>query len=100
MNSDGFRYTNPNRAAAGGVIRDDNDRFVLAFAANMDTYSIMRAKLRSIVEGTKLAWDRGIRKLRIQSDSKAVEEMLSKQVCDNNQHTNLVKQFAELSSRD
>ncbi|CAN1268255.1 Putative ribonuclease H protein At1g65750 [Linum perenne] len=100
MNSDRSLYTNPNRAAAGGIIRDDNGRFVSAFAANLGTYSIMRAELRSIVEGIKLAWDQGIWKLRIHSDSKAAVEMLSKQSCDNNQHANLIEQFAELSSRE
>ncbi|CAN1137166.1 hypothetical protein LINPERHAP2_LOCUS9883 [Linum perenne] len=38
----------------------------------------MRAELRGIVEGMRLAWDRGIRKLCIQSDSKAAVSILSK----------------------
>ncbi|CAN1331261.1 hypothetical protein LINPERPRIM_LOCUS35256 [Linum perenne] len=37
----------------------------------------MRVELRGIVEGMKLAWNKGIKKLRIQSDSKAAVEMLS-----------------------
>ncbi|CAN1299864.1 hypothetical protein LINPERPRIM_LOCUS24351, partial [Linum perenne] len=49
LNSDGSLYTNPNRVAAGGVIRDDNGRFVSAFTANLGSCSIMRAELTSIV---------------------------------------------------
>ncbi|CAN1744334.1 Putative ribonuclease H protein At1g65750, partial [Linum perenne] len=70
LNSDGSLFRNPSRAAAGGVIRDENGRFVTAFSANIGACSIMRAELRGIVEGTKLAWNKGIRNLRIQSDSK------------------------------
>ncbi|CAN1319546.1 Putative ribonuclease H protein At1g65750 [Linum perenne] len=74
LNSDGSLYTNPNRAATGGVLRDGDGRFI-AFAANLGSCSIMRAKLRGIVEGMKLSWKRGIQKLSIQTDSKAAVEM-------------------------
>ncbi|CAN1346572.1 Putative ribonuclease H protein At1g65750, partial [Linum perenne] len=100
LNSDGSLYSNPTRAAAGGIIRDDNGRFVSAFAANLGTHSIMRVELRGIVEGTQLAWDKGIRKLRIQSDSRVAVELLSNPSEGNNQHANLIQQFHELSSRD
>ncbi|CAN1138950.1 Putative ribonuclease H protein At1g65750, partial [Linum perenne] len=100
LNSDGSLYTNPNRVAAGGVIRDDNGRFVSAFTANLGSCSIMRAELTSIVEGTKQAWDLGIRKLRVQSDSEAAVRLLKNPRCDNNQHASLIHQFSELSKRD
>ncbi|CAN1162988.1 Putative ribonuclease H protein At1g65750 [Linum perenne] len=60
----------------------------------------MRAKLRRIMEGTKLAWNCGIRKLRIQSDSKAAVLMLTSPFCGSNHHESLIRQFAELSSRE
>ncbi|CAN1188993.1 Putative ribonuclease H protein At1g65750, partial [Linum perenne] len=100
LNSDGSLYTNPNRVAGGGVIRDGNGRFVSAFAANLGSCSIMRAELRSIVEGTKRAWDIGILKLRIQSDSEAAVRFLTNPRCDNNQHASLIQQFTELSECD
>ncbi|CAN1308355.1 Putative ribonuclease H protein At1g65750 [Linum perenne] len=59
----------------------------------------MRAEIRGIVEGMKLAWNKGIRKLRIQSDSKAAVEMLVNRRNPVGQHSNLVEQFFELSSR-
>ncbi|CAN1781286.1 Putative ribonuclease H protein At1g65750, partial [Linum perenne] len=100
MNSDGSLYTNPNRSAAGGVIRDDSGRFVSAFSMNLGSCSIMRAELRSIVEGTKRAWNLGIRNLRIQSDSAAAVRMLTSPDYVSNQHDSLIQQFVELSSRD
>ncbi|CAN1304413.1 Putative ribonuclease H protein At1g65750 [Linum perenne] len=42
----------------------------------------------------------GIRKLRVQSDSKAAVEMLSKLNTQNNQHASLIEQFRILSSYD
>ncbi|CAN1141608.1 Putative ribonuclease H protein At1g65750 [Linum perenne] len=60
----------------------------------------MRAELRGFVEGMKLAWDNDIRKLVIQTDSKAAAELLSTTVKRRNQHTRLLEQFFELASRD
>ncbi|CAN1157728.1 Putative ribonuclease H protein At1g65750 [Linum perenne] len=99
LNSDGSLVHNPNSAAAGGIIRDSDGRFVVAYAANLGVCSIMRAEIRGIVEGMKLAWNKGIRKLRIQSDSKAAVEMLVNRRNPVGQHSNLVEQFFELSSR-
>ncbi|CAN1164628.1 Putative ribonuclease H protein At1g65750, partial [Linum perenne] len=93
LNSNGSLYTNSNRAAAGGVIRDEDGRFTTAFAANLGTCSIIRAELRGIVEGMKLAWSKGIRKLRIETDSKAAGDR-------HNKHASLLHQFSELRSRD
>ncbi|CAN1315384.1 Putative ribonuclease H protein At1g65750 [Linum perenne] len=60
----------------------------------------MRAELRSIIEGTKLAWDIGIRKLSIQSDSEAAIRLLTSPGNDNNQHSSLILQFSELLARE
>ncbi|CAN1194012.1 Putative ribonuclease H protein At1g65750 [Linum perenne] len=90
----------PTSAAAGGISRDANGSFIAAFSANLGVCSIMRSELRAIVEGIKLAWSKGIRRLRIQTDSKAAIAMLSKPNNVNSQHANLIEQFYELSSRD
>ncbi|CAN1732286.1 Putative ribonuclease H protein At1g65750 [Linum perenne] len=100
LNSDGSLYKNPTSSAAGGIIRDDNGRFIAAFSANLGVCSIMRYELRAIVEGMKLAWSKGVRRLRIQTDSKAAVAMLSKPYNANSQHAGLIEHFSELSSRD
>ncbi|CAN1130924.1 Putative ribonuclease H protein At1g65750 [Linum perenne] len=38
----------------------------------------MRAELRGIIEGMSLAWDKGVRKLCIQTDSKAAVSILNR----------------------
>ncbi|CAN1847925.1 Putative ribonuclease H protein At1g65750 [Linum perenne] len=55
LNSDGSLYSSNNRAAAGGLIRDHEGRLLAAFAANLGSCSIMRAELRGIIEGMRLA---------------------------------------------
>ncbi|CAN1272953.1 Putative ribonuclease H protein At1g65750, partial [Linum perenne] len=98
--SDGSLIRNPDKSAAGGIIRDANGRFVAAYAADLGVCSIMRAELRGIIEGMKLAWSMGIKKLRIQFDSKAAVEMLSNHSTQNNQHASVIEQFHVLSSYD
>ncbi|CAN1189480.1 AT-hook motif nuclear-localized protein 5, partial [Linum perenne] len=47
------------RAAAGGLVRDCEGRLVVSYAANLGSCSIMRAELRGIIDGMRLAWDKG-----------------------------------------
>ncbi|CAN1272392.1 Putative ribonuclease H protein At1g65750 [Linum perenne] len=91
LNSDGSLFTNSGRAAVGGIIRYENERFIITFAANLGTCSIMRAELRGIVEGMKLAWDKSIIKLMIQTNSKAAADMLTDPSNKNNKHTSLLQ---------
>ncbi|CAN1790174.1 Putative ribonuclease H protein At1g65750 [Linum perenne] len=51
LNSDGSLYSHNNRAAAGGLIRDCEGKFISSYAVNLGTCSIMRAELRGIIEG-------------------------------------------------
>ncbi|CAN1798021.1 Putative ribonuclease H protein At1g65750 [Linum perenne] len=100
LNSDSSLYKNRARAVAGGVIRDNNGCFVVVFSANLGVCSIMRSELRAIIEGMKLAWSKGIRRLKIQTNSKAAVALLSKSMVGNNQYASLIEQFSELCSRD
>ncbi|CAN1122078.1 Putative ribonuclease H protein At1g65750 [Linum perenne] len=100
LNSDGSLYTQDNRADAGGIIRDCRGNFVSSFAINLGSCSIMRAELRGIIEGMNLAWEKGIRKLCIQTDSRAAVDVLSCVENRLNRHTSLVQQFQDLKSRD
>ncbi|CAN1178098.1 Putative ribonuclease H protein At1g65750, partial [Linum perenne] len=98
LNTDGSRYTHSGSTAIGGLIRTDQGRFIHAFTANMGDCSITRAEICAIVQGMKLAWDLGIRKLLIQSDSEAAVAILRREDT-NHQHAILVSEFMELRSR-
>ncbi|CAN1131022.1 Putative ribonuclease H protein At1g65750, partial [Linum perenne] len=98
LNTDGSRYTSLGSTASGGLIRNDHGQFVSAFTANMGDCSITRAEMGAIVQGMKLAWNLGIRKLLVQSDSKAAIAILQNKET-NHQHAILVSEFRELFSR-
>ncbi|CAN0872549.1 Putative ribonuclease H protein At1g65750 [Linum grandiflorum] len=55
--------------------------------------------MQAIVDGLKLAWYLGIRRIRVQSDSRAVIAIFSKDSELDHQHAALVLQFKELRSR-
>ncbi|CAN1128747.1 Putative ribonuclease H protein At1g65750 [Linum perenne] len=82
----------------GGLIRDDQGRFLKAFTANMGDCSITRAKMCAIVQGMKLAWDMGVRKLLIQSDSRVAVDILQREDT-NHQHSILASGIQALKSR-
>ncbi|CAN0884735.1 Putative ribonuclease H protein At1g65750 [Linum grandiflorum] len=84
------------RQQLGGVIRDDRGSFVKAFTMNLDCCSVTHAEMRGIVEGLKLAWSLGIRKIRVQSDFAADIAILSNGSSLDHQHAILVMQFQEL----
>ncbi|CAN1830445.1 Putative ribonuclease H protein At1g65750 [Linum perenne] len=64
----------------------------------MGDCSITRADMGAIVQGMKLAWDLGIRKLLVQFDSKVAVAILQKEDTDH-QHAILASEFRELFSR-
>ncbi|CAN1846003.1 Putative ribonuclease H protein At1g65750 [Linum perenne] len=100
LNSDGSLYTQTGRAAAGGLIRDSGGNLITSFVMNLGACSIMRAELRGIVEGMKIAWEAGIRRLCIQTDSRAAVALLSSSDGRLHRHANLVEQFSDLRNRD
>ncbi|CAN1756296.1 Putative ribonuclease H protein At1g65750 [Linum perenne] len=93
LNSDGSLYSNNNCAAAGGFIRDHEGRQIVAFAANMSSCLIMRAELRWIIEGMNLAWEKGIKKLCIQTHSMVVVSLLNDTSNLHHRHASLMEQF-------
>ncbi|CAN1799592.1 hypothetical protein LINPERHAP1_LOCUS22175, partial [Linum perenne] len=60
--------------------------------------SITRAKLSSIVQGLKLAWAIGIRRITIQSDSRTAISILQN-AATNHQHAAVTFEFLELKSK-
>ncbi|CAN1292475.1 Putative ribonuclease H protein At1g65750, partial [Linum perenne] len=80
-------------------LRDERGVFVHAFCANIGDCSITRAELRAIVEGIKLAWNLGVRRVAVQSDSRTALDILHRETGSTSQHAALVAEFRELRSR-
>ncbi|CAN1152639.1 Putative ribonuclease H protein At1g65750 [Linum perenne] len=100
INTDGYVLSSPHKAAAGGLIRNSFGHCSLAFTVNLGACSITRAEIRGVIEGLKLAWDAGHRKVIIQTDSKAALILLSAEA-DAAHHPSMeVNQFREPLARD
>ncbi|CAN1264868.1 Putative ribonuclease H protein At1g65750 [Linum perenne] len=67
---------------------------------NMGVCSITRAEIRGIIEGMNLAWNKGIRKLAIQTDSKCAVLLLQKVGNEDHQHAGLVRAYEILLRRN
>ncbi|CAN1189723.1 Putative ribonuclease H protein At1g65750 [Linum perenne] len=72
LNTDGSVFPGNSMAAAGGLIRSNDGRCLLAFCTNLGKCSIMRAELRGVIAGLQLAWDHGYRKVAVRVDSRAI----------------------------
>ncbi|CAN1196442.1 hypothetical protein LINPERHAP2_LOCUS43571 [Linum perenne] len=58
--------------------------------------SITRTKIRGIIEGMKLAWSHGVRKLKVQSDSLCAIQILQKTTDEDHQHARTVCVFSAI----
>lgn len=63
-------------AAVGGVLRDHMGRVIFAFASSLGACSIMAIELWAILKGVELAWDRGFRRLFVDSNSLSAISLL------------------------
>ncbi|CAN1131278.1 Putative ribonuclease H protein At1g65750 [Linum perenne] len=99
LNTDGSRHHNNHSTAIGGVLRDSDGRFARAFCANVGDCSITRAELKAIIEGMRMAWDLGVERLHIQTDSTTAVSTLLSTVDLSHQHFLLLLEYQELLSR-
>ncbi|CAN1188832.1 Putative ribonuclease H protein At1g65750 [Linum perenne] len=99
LNTDGSRHHSTRSTAIGGVLRDSDGRFARAFCANIGDCSITRAELKAIIEGMRMAWDLGVDKLHIQTDSSTAVSTLLSTVDQTHQHFLLLLEYQDLLSR-
>ncbi|CAN1791724.1 Putative ribonuclease H protein At1g65750, partial [Linum perenne] len=99
LNTDGS-HSERGHAAAGGVLHTSNGDIVAAFTMNLGVCSIIRAELRGIIEGMHLAWNYGIRRLAIQTDSAYAVQILTNHKNSDHQHASLACSYLDLTMRD
>ncbi|CAN1179715.1 Putative ribonuclease H protein At1g65750, partial [Linum perenne] len=93
LNLDSFVINRGGSAAVGAAIRDDCSRCIAAYSINLGSCSITRAEIREAVDGMKIAWELGIRRLAIQVDSTCVIDILTDTSNSSHQHSRLVTLF-------
>jgi len=77
LNIDGAVSGNPGRAGAGGVIRGEDGEWIIGFPENVGHCSVVKAGLRAMLHGLKIAKEVPIHKLWVQSDSSTVVGLLN-----------------------
>ncbi|EOY24207.1 Non-LTR retroelement reverse transcriptase [Theobroma cacao] len=77
VNSDGVFKSAARTAAAGGVLRDAHGTWIVGYACKLETSSGLRVELWGFYKGLQLAWERGFRKVKLQSDNKAMVQAIS-----------------------
>ncbi|CAN1860132.1 Putative ribonuclease H protein At1g65750 [Linum perenne] len=99
LNTDGSRSIH-GMATAGGAVRNNHGDMIKAFSMNMGGCSITRAEIRGIIEGMKLAWSHGLRKIEVQTDSLCAIQILQMTANDDHQHAGLVCIFKDMIQWD
>src|SRR5689334_1263909 len=67
INSDGSMVD--DKAASGGVLRDDKGAWLHGYVRNLGSCSVVMAELWGIIDGLSLAWEQGYRRVWIETDS-------------------------------
>jgi L1 cell adhesion molecule like protein len=75
-NKDGSVVELGNNAACGGILRDSNGCFLVAFSARLKHVLVLEAELWGIFYGLKLAWERDFHNIKIYSDSLVAIKLL------------------------
>ncbi|CAN1301573.1 Putative ribonuclease H protein At1g65750 [Linum perenne] len=93
------RWSQQNRAAAGGIIRSHDGHGLVAFSMNLGWCTVTRAELRGAITGLELAWSYGFRKIILQLDSRTAVAILTNRDEPSHQFATEVLTFRELCHR-
>ncbi|CAI0559343.1 unnamed protein product, partial [Linum tenue] len=99
LNTDGSVISTPESTAAGGVIRDEEGLLLRAFTMNLGGGSITKAEIAGITDGLQIAWDLGLKKVQVQTDSKIAMQLLHEATSSNPHHC-LIAAARRLLARD
>ena len=98
FNIDGAVRGAPGPAGAGGVIRDEAGIWILGFSETVGHCSVLKAELRAILRGLKLAKEASISKLWINTDSIAVVNVLTNHPGWHTENHSIIQQCKQLLS--
>jgi len=96
LNTDGAAKGNPGPVASGGILRSDRGRWLRSFTEALGWCSSLKAELKVIYNGLKLARDMRIRRIWVQSDYRVVVEMIKGLCSWCLEHTQLLTQCKRL----
>jgi len=93
---DGSARGNLDPAGAGGVLRGDHREWIIGFSEHLGRCSAIKAELRAVLRGMKVAKEVATRKLWIQVDSMAVVNLLTTRSLRHSEHSGILQQCKNL----
>ncbi|XP_021286690.1 uncharacterized protein LOC110418322 [Herrania umbratica] len=90
---------NTGAASAGGLIRDRSGKWIVGYNLNLGRCSSLSTDLWALFQGIKFTWDRGYRKVLVESDSVAAVECLRKAPSLLDSNIALIKSCRDLLNR-
>ncbi|CAI0401688.1 unnamed protein product [Linum tenue] len=100
LNTDRSVKRPDSSAAAGGLLRDSLGRCLGAFASNLGACTITRAELMGAIQGLKLAWQLGHRKVQLRTDSTTAISIMSSHTTYGGRYHNLWSQLQDLINQE
>lgn len=76
LNISGIHRHSPMHAACGGVLRDENGKWLIGFLAKLGSVTIMQAKLEGVRHGLEVVVSRQFHTIHVETVSVAVVELL------------------------
>ena len=89
LNTDGAHRVH-GTSTAGGLIRDHLGRWLTGFGMMIGFCSVTVAELWSLYQGLQLAWNFGIRRLKVETDSLCFTQLLAKPSLTSNEYAPLI----------
>lgn len=82
LNVDGSVRASENNGAAGGVLRDDQGVWKWGFVCRIPQPTVLEAEVEALRMGLKIAWEKRIHKIEVETDSKEAWELITNGNCD------------------
>ena len=100
LNVDGCSKGNPGMAGAGGVIWDNMGSWKGGSARNNGICSSVTVELWAIYVGLQLTWDKGFRKVILESDSSVAIGLINGNRVSMDRNYNIIMQIKDILGRD
>ncbi|KAH1122155.1 hypothetical protein J1N35_005315 [Gossypium stocksii] len=83
LNMDGAVPSNNANASIGSVLSDSNARWLCGCTMLLGKELIFKIEARSVLEGLRIAWDKGFRRIKLECDNVLLVESLLAALYDN-----------------
>ena len=80
LNTDRCYKVNPGLASGGGLLRDEDGKWIKGFDYNIGICTVTMSELWAIYHGLTLAWNEGYRRVLVETDSRSAALILKKDV--------------------